>query len=200
MYIIYCEHIFVYIFPCYFNWDSSFVTEVFPRKKQRKKKKKVPCELRHFVTAPSVWGAVGERKTFLTDLHWKAKMGKGRESNFVPNLDRPLWCIHQPAQSTGEDFQILAGYHSEWLRWWTNQKSDSPNLPAGGVSSFPSLNTGPTGGKPNAVRLLKPQRTEEKMTGWKVSQPAAAESQYPASRLSAFSFLTLLHWLRVRSP
>lgn len=29
MYIIYCKHIFVYIFLCYFNWDSSFVTEVF---------------------------------------------------------------------------------------------------------------------------------------------------------------------------
>lgn len=40
MYIIYCEHIFVYIFPCYFNWDSSFVTEVFPRKKKTKKKKR----------------------------------------------------------------------------------------------------------------------------------------------------------------
>lgn len=46
MYIIYCEHMFLYIFPC-FNWDSSFVTEV----------ENVPCKLKHFVkAAPTVWG------------------------------------------------------------------------------------------------------------------------------------------------
>lgn len=46
MYIIYREHMFLYIFPC-FNWDSSFVTEV----------ENVPCKLKHFVkAAPAVWG------------------------------------------------------------------------------------------------------------------------------------------------
>lgn len=75
MYIIYCKHIFVYIFPCYFNWDYSFVTEIFSTKKKRMKEK-VPCKLRHFVIAPSVWGTVDVRETLLTDLHWKQRLGR----------------------------------------------------------------------------------------------------------------------------
>lgn len=40
MYIIYCKHIFVYIFfPCYFNWDASFVTEVLHTHTKEKKRK-----------------------------------------------------------------------------------------------------------------------------------------------------------------
>lgn len=50
MYIIYYKHMIVYI-SC-FNWDFSFITEDFL--KTNKKKKRVPCELKHFVPAPSV--------------------------------------------------------------------------------------------------------------------------------------------------
>lgn len=182
MYKIYCKHIFVYIFPCYFNWDSSFVTEVFPEK-TKKKRKNVPCELRHFVTTPSVWGSVDVRKTFLTDLHWKS--------------GRAEYLLFQSLTSHFDEFtsQLWAQERTSrsWLGTFQNGSDSAQikeNFSTGGWSSFPSLNTGPAGEKPRVesgtVGLLRPQWTEEKTTMWKVSQPAAAESQYPDRVLFLF--------------
>lgn len=174
MYIIYCKHIFVYIFPCCFNWDSSFVTDVFPRKKKKTKDKESPAN----------WGTLFKllqwttwRRT-LSDLHWKPRTEKGRKPCY---LSSQLWAKRAKRRTS-----------TPWLVEFQNG-SERTNQKARGWISFPSLITGPSGEnwrvQSGTVRRMKPRWTEE-MTMWRVSQTAAAGSQRPVSWHKAFSFLT----------
>lgn len=145
----------------------------------------------------------GRKETFLTVLHWKVKSGR------AGNLILMLQSLTSHFDEFTSQLRAQESTSSYWLVTFQNGSGGGQiKKPRWGFPSwwlkffpFPSLNTGPAGGRveSGSVRLSTPQRTEEKMTMWKVSQPAAAESQYPASRLGAFSFLTLLHWLGVRS-
>lgn len=192
MYIIYCEHIFVYIFPCYFKGDSSFVTEVFSKKKEKKRKIIFPCKLRHFVTALSVWGIVDEER--LTDLHWKIKSGRAGTKLRCSNT-RCATLTNSPASLKHRRGIPDPG----WLPFKMAQKADKSNshsqdLLAGGSGSLPFLKTGP------AQSRIRDWEVVAASVNWKEDDVKSLETsccRNSESRLTAFSFLTLLHWLRV---
>lgn len=167
MYIIYREHIFVYIFPCCFNWDSSFVTEVFFSQK-------VPLQTEALCSSSFSVKHSGQKKR----LFWLICTEKSNQEGAgrliltppPPELDRPLWCVQQPARGTGGHFQTPTGRLSNWLRQRTNQKA--------------------------TVRIPPPSANRREDDN--VKSVTSSCCRRPESRPSACS-LTLLHWLWVRS-
>lgn len=114
MYIIYCKHIFVYIFLVILTEILVLLLRFFQEKKNSPLQTEALCY------------------SFVSERHSRCKkdcsywftlrtIGKGRIPNVdVPKLDRPLWWIHQLAQSTGEeDFQV-----SGWVPFKMAWKAD----------------------------------------------------------------------------
>lgn len=182
MYIIYCKHIFVYIFP--FNWDSSFVTEVFFQKK--KERKKYPLQTEALCFSPPV-RLSGWKTDFSYWFALKTKTGKGRKARFVvPKLDQPLWWI-SPASS-----KHRGGFPGPgWLPFKMARIADKSKghvrfyQLAAEVLSVSWTRVQPVESR-QSNQDCEPQRAQEKTTMWRVSLPAAAESQYPASRVLFF--------------
>lgn len=194
MYIIYCEHIFVYIFPCYFKGDSSFVTEVFHKKKKKKK-----------IISPANWG------TLLQLCQWEAQWTK-RDFSYWFALKKisgragtQLWCSnawHATLTNSPASLKHRTMPDPGWLPFKMAQKADKSNshgqnVPAGGWSSFPSLETGP------AQSRIRDWESVAASANWEedddVKSVVTSCCRKPESKLTALSFLTRPHWLRVCS-
>lgn len=144
MYIVYCKHIFVYIFLCYFNWDSSFVTEVFS------KLKKSPLQTEALCFSSFSVRHSGCKRLFLLICTENSNQ-EGREAKLSCSKAWPATLINSPACLEHRRGLPDPGWLPFKMAWIVDiPKSHFKNLPPVGWGSSPSLNTGPVGGKLNS--------------------------------------------------